>query len=126
MGQLPQRKLPLSPTLYPAIESQKNVTSIMHTVINHNSTRHSRESGNPEIPPQAGWIPPYQVRGKLVKPGMTNYIRLMWSCIITPLARREGKIRKTIGPLGKSRLRIFYDAHQKRIGTQEISVENCG
>jgi hypothetical protein len=33
--------------------------------INRNRARHFRESGNPEIPPQAGWIPPVQVRGRL-------------------------------------------------------------
>jgi len=45
---------------------------IMHSVNNHNRTRHSRESGNPGVvPAKAGnqglayWIPPYQVRGRL-------------------------------------------------------------
>gem|GEM_PF-6839788 len=37
-----------------------NLQSI-YSAINHNQTRHSRESGNPE----KHWIPPYQVRGRL-------------------------------------------------------------
>ena len=33
----------------------------IHSVINHNRGRHSREGGNPG----KHWIPPYQVRGRL-------------------------------------------------------------
>ena len=34
---------------------------LLHSVIDYNNARHSRESGNPE----KHWIPPYQVRGRL-------------------------------------------------------------
>jgi hypothetical protein len=49
----------------------------IHGIVSRNNGRHSRESGNPE----RHWIPPYQVRGRRVKPGMTNCLRLMSSCI---------------------------------------------
>jgi hypothetical protein len=39
---------------------------------NDDESRHSRESGNPD---RKHWIPPYQVRGRLIKSGMTKCVK---------------------------------------------------
>jgi hypothetical protein len=77
-------------------EGNINIVRIIHTITNHDEPRHSRpvskygvnSGGNPDVvPAEAGnqyfedWIPPYQVRGRLVKPGMTNRKTFMSLCI---------------------------------------------